>query len=104
MTVRRPGSRKNAARAFAAPDGVRWTAEVRAPGASQVMVVFLHPDRTRSSLDRYAYWANPGPEAEDVTARLTPATVLRALDDAALGDLFRRSIPITSGTPRFEPG
>ena len=27
------------------------------------MVVFVHPDRTRSALDRYAYWANPGREA-----------------------------------------
>ena len=104
MTVRRPGSRTNAARAFRTADGTPWTAEVRAPGASQVMVVFMHPDRTRSSLDRYAYWANPGPEADDVTARLKPAEVLRALDDASLGDLFRRSIPIATQTPRFEPG
>lgn len=104
MTVRRPGKRRNAARAFRAPDGLAWTAEVRAPGASQVMVVFQHPDRTQSTLDRYAWWANPGPEAEDVTARLTPARVLDALDDAALAELFRRAIPIAARTPRFEPG
>jgi hypothetical protein len=104
VTVRRPGRRSNAARTFQTADGTRWTAQVRAPGASQVMVVFLHADRTRSALDRYAYWANPGPEAEDVTARLTPATVLRDLDDAALAELFRRSIPIAAQTPRFEPG
>lgn len=104
MTVGRPGKRKNAARPFRAPDGLTWTAEVRAPGASQVMVVFEHPVRTRSALDRYAWWAYAGPEAADVTARLTPDTVLRQLDDAALADLFRRSIPIAAQTPRFEPG
>jgi hypothetical protein len=104
VTVRRPGRRTNAARPFRAADGLTWTAEVRAPGASQVMVVFQHPDRTRTALDRYAWWANPGPEADDVTARLTPATVLGGLDDAALGELFRRSIPIAAPTPRFEPG
>ena len=104
MTVRRPGKRSNARRPFRAPDGAVWTAEVRAPGASQAMVVFLHPDRTRTALDRYAYWAYAGPEAEDVTARLTPARVLDALDDAALAELFRRAIPIAAQTPRFEPG
>lgn len=104
MTVGRPGKRANAARPFRAPDGATWTAVVRSPGASQVMVVFQHPDRTRTALDRYAWWANHGPEADDVTARLTPATVLRALDDTSLADLFRRSIPIAAQTPRFEPG
>ena len=104
MTVRRPGKRRNAARAFRAPDGLSWTAEVRTPGSSQVMVVFEHPDRTRNALDRYAWWAYAGPEAADVTARLTPASVLGQLDDATLTDLFRRSIPIAAQTPRFEPG
>ena len=104
MTVGRPGKRKNAARPFRAPDGATWTAEVRSPGSSQVMVVFQYPDRTRTALDRYAWWANSGPEADDVTARLVPATVLKQLDDVALTDLFRRSIPIANQTPRFEPG
>lgn len=103
MRVGRPGRRANARRPYRTADGADWTVEVRAPGASQVMVVFQHPDRTRSALDRYAWWANPGPEAEDVTARLIPAQVLRGLDDAALADLFRRSIPIAAQTPRFEP-
>jgi hypothetical protein len=30
--------------------------------------------------------------------------VLRGLDDAELTQLFRKSIPIASRTPRFEPG
>ena len=104
MTVGRPGKRKSAARAFRAPDGATWTAVLRSPGSSQIMVVFQHPDRTRASLDRYAWWITSGPEATDVTARLTPADVLRGLGDGELSDLFRRSIPITAQTPRFEPG
>ena len=104
MTVRRPGKRSAAARTFRAPDGRSWTATVRSPGASNVMVVFQHPDRTRAVEDRYAWWVSRAPEASDVTARLTPATVLDALDDAELTQLFRKSIPIASQTPRFEPG
>lgn len=104
MTVRRPGKRVSAARAFRAPDGITWTASLRSPGATTVMVVFSHPDRARATEDRYAWWVSRAPEAADVTARLTPADVLRGLDDAELTQLFRKSIPIASRTPRFEPG
>lgn len=104
MTVGRPGKRKSAARPFRAPDGATWTAVLRAPGSSQIMVVFQHPDRTRTRLDRYAWWITHGPEATDVTARLTPSAVLHDLGDEELTQLFRRSIPIASQTPRFEPG
>ena len=58
----------------------------------------------RATEDRYAWWVSRAPEASDVTARLTPADVLRGLDDAELAQLFRKSIPIASRTPRFEPG
>ena len=104
MTVRRPGRRGSATRAFRAPDGGAWTVTVRSPGASNVMVVFQQADRARSVEDRYAWWVSRAPEASDVTARLTPADVLGALSDGALADLFRKSIPIASQTPRFEPG
>ena len=104
MTVGRPGKRKSAERPFRAPDGTTWTAVLRSPGSSQIMVVFQHGDRTRTNLDRYAWWASHAPEASDVTTRLTPATVLQGLGDADLAQLFRRSIPIASQTPRFEPG
>lgn len=104
MTVRRPGKRTAAERPFHAPDGRTWTVAVQSPGASNAMVVFRHPDRTQSVDDRYATWVSRGPEASDVTARLTPATVLGGMSDADLGQLFQRSVPIASQTPRFEPG
>jgi hypothetical protein len=104
VTVRRPGKRRSATRTFQAPDGRTWSATVRSPSSSNVMVVFQHPDRTRSTEDRYAWWVSRAPEASDVTARLTPSVVLDALGDAELTQLFRKSIPIASQTPRFEPG
>ncbi len=104
MTVRRPGKRASATRAFRAPDGLAWTVVVQTPGASNAVVVFRHPDRARSASDRYATWVSRAPEASDVTARLTPAAVLAELADADLVQLFRKSIPIASQTPRFEPG
>ena len=90
-------------RPFRAPDGQTWGVEVRAPGASNAMVVFHHPDGTTGRRNRYAWWITHGPEARDVTARLVPATVLDALDQRELQRLFRRSMPIDSSVPRFEP-
>ncbi len=104
MTVRRPGKRGSAERPFRAPDGRTWTASVRTPGASNAMVVFLHPDRTQASEDRYAWWVSRAPEASDVTARLTAEQVFAEVGDEGLVQLFRKSIPIASRTPRFEPG
>lgn len=89
-------------RAYRTPDGVTWTATARAPGASNLMVVFLHPDRSTTARDRYAWWVSAGPEARDVTARLSPAAVLASLRDEDLADLFRRSMPIGNNRPRFE--
>lgn len=89
---------------FDAPDGVRWGVEVRAPGTTNAMVVFAHPDRGRHA-DRYAWWITSGPEARDVTARLDPAAVHATLDAPALRQLFLRSIPLESRRgPQFEPG
>ncbi len=104
MTVRRPGKRASAERAFRAPDGRTWTVAVQTPGASNAVVVFRHPERAQSASDRYATWVSRAPEALDVTARLTPSRVLGELTDADLAQLFRKSIPIASQTPRFEPG
>ena len=89
-------------RPFRAPDGRTWGVEVRAPGSSNAMVVFHHPDHTSTRRNRYAWWLTHGPEARDVTARLKPATVLDALDDRELRRLFRRSMPIDSSVSRFE--
>ena len=89
---------------FRAPDGVAWTVEVRAPGSTNAMVVFGHPDRGLHA-DRYAWWVTTGPEARDVTARLDPAAVHAGLDEATLRQLFLRSIPLESRrAPHFEPG
>lgn len=91
-------------RPFRAPDGRTWGVEVRAPGSSNAMIVFHHPDAGSTRRNRYAWWLTHGPEARDVTARLAPKTVLDGLDEREIQRLFRRSMPIESGVPRFEPG
>ncbi|HEY0776410.1 MAG TPA: hypothetical protein VGD56_00460 [Gemmatirosa sp.] len=98
------GAKRVKDRAYRGGDGATWTVTARAPGASNVMIVFLHPDRTTTARDRYAWWVSAGPEARDVTARLGAAEVLAALGDADLAELFRRSMPIDSNIPRFESG
>ena len=83
-------------RNFTGPDGVRWGVEVRSPGASNAMVVFHHPDGSR--LNRYGWLIWHGPESRSVTARLKPAEVLKSLDDANVARLFRRSMPVHTGS------
>ncbi len=99
----RLGLQDQARRAYRSPDGEAWTVEVRAPGASNAMVVFLHPDRL-ARRDRYAWFLTAGPEADDVTARLSAEDVLKRLDDRALLRLYRKSMAVDSRVPRFEPG
>lgn len=99
----RLGLQDSARRAFRAPDGATWTVEVRAPGASNAMVVFLAPDPT-SRMDRYAWWLNPAASATEVTSRLESSKVLALLDERALLRLFRKSVAVDSRVPRFEPG
>ncbi|GJG87428.1 hypothetical protein tb265_26090 [Gemmatimonadetes bacterium T265] len=96
------GAKRVKPRAYRSPDGLTWTVTARAPGASTVMVVFLHPDRSTTERDRYGWWVSAGPEARDVTARLGAAEVLASLSDTNLADLFRRSMPIANNVPRFE--
>ena len=98
------GAKRVVRRAFRSPDGLTWTVDARAPGASNVMIVFLHPDRSTTARDRYAWWVSAGPEARDVTARLSAAAVLASLSETQIAELFQRSMPIAINRPRFESG
>ena len=89
---------------FASPDGVLWGVEVQNPGSSNAMVVFRHPDGASSRKDRYNWYISRGPEARSVTSRLSPKKVLDSLDDATLGQLFRRSMGVSRPDPlKFNP-
>ena len=90
-------------RFFDAPDGTRYGVSVSNPGASNAIVVFRHPDGDAASRDRYAWYINHGPEARSVTARMKEAQVLEGLTDADLVRLFRRSMPVTTGRPGYNP-
>ena len=98
------GAKRVTPRTYRSPDGLAWTVTARAPGASNVMIVFLHPDRSTTARDRYAWWVSSGPESRDVTARLSAAATLDGLSDEDIGDLFRRSMPIGGNVPQFESG
>ena len=90
-------------RFFDAPDGTRYGVSVSNPGASNAIVVYRHPDGMAASKDRYAHYINTGPEARNVKARLDEDEVLKALTDADLARLFRRSMPVTTGAPGYNP-
>lgn len=81
-------------KSFRSPSGVQWGVDVRSPGSSNAMVVFLHPDGHSSRKNRYAWYLAQGPEARSVTSRLTPSAVLAMLTDADVARLFRRSMPV----------
>lgn len=85
---------KRSTRTFETPDGVKWGIEVRSPSASNAMVVFAYPDAESSRRNRYSWYQWEGDEANVVTARLDPRTVMDRLSDADLKLLFRRSMPI----------
>lgn len=86
-------------RVFQTADGTRWGVEVQSPGASNAMVVFHHPNGRTARLDRYGWVQVNRPEAQNVTARLDPATVLDSLTDRELARLFRRSMRISAAAP-----
>jgi hypothetical protein len=88
---------------YRAPDGVVWGVEVDLPGSSNAMILFRHPDRTSSHLDRYNWVISTGPEARSVTSRLEPARVLEGLDDEDIAALFRRSMRVTAPETLLEP-
>lgn len=79
--------------------GTRWGVEASAPGASNAMILFRHPDGQRSGLDRYNWFLWSGPESRSVTARLDPETVLEQVSDSQLERLFRRSMPVSTVNP-----
>ena len=94
----------NEIREFTSPDGIRWGAEVKVPGSSNAMVVFHHPGGKTARLDRYAWHQWQGPEARSVTGSLSKNAVMKALTPPMLSLLFRRSMPISTGTsPLTEP-
>ena len=82
-------------KSFTAPDGTIWGVNIQSPSSSNSMIVFRHPDGRTSSLDRYNWVINQGPEARSVTARLVPEKVLEQLDDAVITRLFARSMPVS---------
>jgi hypothetical protein len=88
---------------FQSPDGVYWRVDVDLPGSSNAMVIFRHLDGESSRLDRYNWFISHGPEARSVTSRLSKQKVLDSLDDADLGRLYRRSMPISRPDPQL-PG
>jgi len=88
---------------FRGPDGTAWRVSVSAPGSTNAMVLYRHPDASSSRLDRYAWYVN-GTENRNVTARLKPDDVLAALTDRDLARLFRRSMPVSADRPAPEPG
>jgi hypothetical protein len=83
---------------YTAPDGTSWGVTVQAPGTSNAMVLFRHPDGNSSRLDRYNWVLNQGPEARSVTARLDPDRMLERLEPAEIARLFARSIPVSRPT------
>ena len=84
---------------FRSPDGVEWTVDAVLPGSSNAMILFRHPDGTRSGADRYNWFISRGPEARSVTSRLSPDRVLEQLDDAMIARLFARSMPVSRPSP-----
>jgi hypothetical protein len=80
-------------------DGTTWKVVVQAPGSSNAMVVFRHPDGQSSRLDRYNWYINHGPESRSVTSRLSPEKVLERLNAAEIAALFRRSMPVSRPDP-----
>jgi hypothetical protein len=84
-------------RSYTSPDGTHWGVQVMLPGATNAMIVFEHPDGATSRHDRYNWVNIAGPAARNVTSRAEASEVLRALTDAQIALLFRRSMPISSG-------
>ena len=90
-------------RPFEGPDGIRWGVEARSPGASNVMIVFHHPDGRTSRNDRYAWYNWHGPESRSVTARIDLDSALKSLSDVELARLFRRSMRVAASPPPYNP-
>jgi len=83
--------------AYQTPDGTNWGVDVSVSGPSNALIIFHHPDGHTSRKDRYAWLNWHGAQANDVTVSLTPDVVRPTLDERALDDLFKRSMPIGNG-------
>ena len=88
---------------YTAPDGITWKVLVQAPGSSNAMILFRHPDGGSSRLDRYNWIISRGPESRSVTARLDPKKVLEGLDAGTIMRLFQRSMPVSRRDPLKGP-
>jgi len=88
---------------YTAPDGITWNVLVQAPGSSNAMILFRHPDGGTSRLDRYNWIISRGPESRSVTARLDPAKLLEGLDAGTIMRLFQRSMPVSRKDPLKAP-
>lgn len=84
---------------YTAPNGVTWNVFVQAPGSSNAMILFRHPDGRTSRLDRYNWIISRGPESRSVTARLDPKKILEGLDAGTIMRLFHRSMPVSPKDP-----
>ena len=84
---------------YSAPDGTDWHVVVQAPGSSNAMILFRHPDGRTSRLDRYNWIISRGPESRSVTSRLNPEKVLEQLDAGTIMRLFQRSMPVSRKDP-----
>jgi len=88
---------------YTAPDGITWNVLVQAPGSSNAMILFRHPDGGTSRLDRYNWIISRGPESRSVTARLDPRKILEGLDAGTIMRLFQRSMPVSRKDPLKGP-
>lgn len=86
-------------KSLTASDGTVWSVDVQAPGSSNAMIIFRHPDGRSSRLDRYNWVITSGPESRSVTSRLLPEKVLADLDDTAIKRLFARSMSVSRPDP-----
>jgi hypothetical protein len=88
---------------YTTPDGVTWNVLVQAPGSSNAMIVFRHPEANSSRLDRYNWIISRGPESRSVTARLDTRKLLEGLDAGTIMRLFQRSMPVSRKDPLKGP-
>jgi hypothetical protein len=91
-------------REYRAADGTTWGVDAQLPGASNVLVLFHHPDGRTARKDRYAWLNWQGSEASNVQTRVDEKAARAALDARTVEALFVRSMLVGSGRgPGFSP-
>lgn len=90
-------------KSYTSPDGTTWKVMVQAPGSSNAMILFRHPDGHSSRRDRYNWIISRGPESRSVTSRLDSAKILEGLDAGTIMRLFQRSMPVSRKDPLGAP-